>query len=125
MELTPEQAWTELQAIRARLEEVEPDSKERPELELRRAELRHAAQDAADSARTRDAIEAELEHLHKRLAAFDSEKINVPAWQAAMAAGGRSARHAAKINEAVAKANAPDRAAIEERISRLRMALSE
>ena len=64
------------------------------------------------------------------MAEFESEKINVPAWQIAMTSGGRlaindPAAHAAKLNEALDDATALDREAIAARIERLETVLAE
>lgn len=129
VEITPGQVLAELTQIREQLEKLSPDSPLRPDLLLRRAELRQAAREAADSARSPDALQAELEHLERRLAAFEGEKINVPAWQMAMSSGGRltindPAAHASKLNEALDEANSMDRQAVEERIAAIKNALA-
>lgn len=130
MDISPEQVLEELLEIRQRLDALAPDAPERDILEVRRAELRLAAQEVADTTRNHENLAAELEHLERRLADFESEKINVPGWQVAMTSGGRfsindPAAHAYKLNQALDDKTELDRAAIEDRIGRLRKALDE
>ena len=123
--MTPDEVLAELIEIRARLDNLEPGSTEHHELELRRQALVAAAEKAADAARNPESLQAELEHLERRLAAFEGEKINVPAWQMAMASVNDPSAHARKLNEELDAKNELDRDAVEQRIARLKKALSE
>jgi chromosome segregation ATPase len=130
VELTPGQVLAELDAIRLQLETLSPDSPEREQLLQRRADLRQAAQATADATRNPKALRAELEHLESRLSQFESEKINVPAWQMSMSSGGRfsindPAAHASKLNQAIDEANSMDRQTIEDRIDEIKKALAD
>ncbi|MDJ0925619.1 MAG: hypothetical protein QNJ77_13760 [Acidimicrobiia bacterium] len=130
MDITPDEVLAELRAIGDQLDALAPDAPERDALEQRRRDLRDAAQATADASRSREHLASELKHLKKRLAAFDAEKINVPAWQIAMTSGGRltindPAAHASKLNAALDEATALDREAIEARIEQLERALGE
>jgi hypothetical protein len=128
VDISPEQVLEELLEIRRRLDRLAPDAPQRADLQTRRTDLRGAAQEAADAARNPDNLRAELEHLEQRLAGFEGEKINVPAWQMAMTSGGRwsindPAAYASKLNEALDAATELDRNAIEDRINQLRTTL--
>ncbi len=122
--MTPEDVLAELAAIRVELEELPAADPRRTALEQRRNDLRRAAQDVADETRNPETLAAELEHLKRRLAALDKERINVPGWQAAMTSGGKysindPAAYASKLNEALDEASAVDREQLEERIRQL------
>jgi hypothetical protein len=125
--LTPDEILAELNDIRSRLAELPPGVAARAELEERRAELHAAAQYAADATRDPRQLQRELEHLEGRLAAIEDEKIEVPSWQQAMAAGHLTINDPGapnlRINQALDAASALDRAAIEARIARLKKAL--
>jgi hypothetical protein len=123
--MTPEDVLAELNTIRTKLDSRPAAAPERAALESRREELRLAALEVADATRNPETLAAELEHLERRLAGFDNERINVPAWQIAMTSGGKltindPAAYAAKLNEALDEASATDRARIEERINQLK-----
>lgn len=128
--MTPEDVLAELNAIRAKLDSLPTAAPERAALESRREELRRAALEVADATRNPETLVAELEHLESRLAGFDKERINVPAWQIAMTSSGKltindPAAYAAKLNEALDEASAADRARIEERINQLKRTLGK
>lgn len=125
VDLTPSQLLAELQAIREELDSLRPGSSRRSALEERRMTLRQQARDLADETRDSGSLRKELEHLEKRLAGFDSDKIEVPAWQMSMATVNDPAAHARKINEEMDKGNATDRESIERRIRQLRKALAK
>ncbi len=128
MNIDPDQVLRELQDLKAALDALPSESPERAPLEERREVLREQARLPAEATRNLDALRAELEHLEGRLAAFDSEKIEVPNWQLAMTRGGKFSlvnpvADAARINDAIEAGQAVDRATIEARIARLRKAL--
>ncbi len=128
--MTPEDVLAELNTIRTKLDSLPAAAPERAALESRREELRLAALEVADATRNPETLAAELEHLERRLAGFDKERINVPAWQIAMTSGGKltindPAAYAAKLNEALDEASATDRARIEERINQLKRTLGK
>ncbi len=122
--MTPDETLAEMLAIRARLDALEPSSPEYRELQQQRQQLAQAAREATDAASNPERIRAELEHLEQRLAAFDDHKIDVPAWQAAMPSINDPAAHPSRINEIMDASNKLDRDALEERIERLKKALS-
>ena len=124
VDITPDELLDELSAITARLEELAPDSPERSRLELQRDQLRATARRTADAARNLDNLRTELDHLRSRLAAFESDKVDVPDWQIALTRGGKFSLtdpvgDAARINDAMDAATALDRASIEARIADL------
>jgi chromosome segregation ATPase len=121
---TPDDALAELRELRDRIDALEPESPEYHTLETRRNELAIAAQEAADAARSPENLRAELEHLERRLAQYEAEKINVPAWQQAMATINDPSAHAYKLNSELDAKNQSDREAVEQRIARLKKALS-
>jgi hypothetical protein len=130
VDISLDQVLEELLEIGQSLDALAPDAPERAGLEARRADLRLAAQEVADATRNHTNLAAELEHLERRLVDFESEKINVPGWQIAMTSGGRfsindPAAHAYKLNQALDEKTELDRAAIEQRIGRLKKALDE
>lgn len=125
MDLTPSQVLAELQSIADELGELSPGSARRAKLEERRTALRRYAQNIADGRRDRSSLQQELEHLERRLAAFQADKIEVPSWQMSMATLNDPAAHATKINQALDQATAADREAIEQRIKQLKKALTE
>lgn len=130
MEMTPEEILAELNQIRIALDGLPAESGQRAELEKRRSDLRTAARQAADATRHTTTLQAELDHLERRLAEMDREKINVPAWQLAMTSGGKltvndPAAYASRLNEALEDANAGDRAQIEDRVSQLNRILGK
>lgn len=124
MTLTPDQALAELLEIRARLDTLEPASPEYDALDERRQQLAAAAQEAVDAARTPEDLQTELEHLEQRLTSFDGERIVVPGWQRAMATINDPATPVAQINKELDAKNQLDRDAVQQRIDRLRKALS-
>lgn len=122
---TPDDLLTQLAAIRAELDALDASSPRYQELEARRVQLAVAAEEAADAARNPQALRAELEHLERRLASFESEKINVPAWQAAMPSINDPAAHASKLNAELDAKTALERATVEKRIARLKRTLGQ
>lgn len=127
---TPDQIFEDLRTLIARLESLEPDSPDRARLEARRDALRREAQTTSDARLNPDNLRRELEHLRVRLADLDAERVEVPNWQKTLTAGGRLAlvnpvADAARINEAIDKASAPDRAAIITRIEHIEDVLGE
>ncbi|MCP4303883.1 MAG: hypothetical protein GY926_09760 [bacterium] len=125
MTTTPDDLLAQLTAIRAQLDALDPASPEYEALESKRIELAATAEEAADTARNPEALSAELEHLEKRLATFESEKISVPAWQAAMTSMNDPAAHAINLNAELDAKTALDRAAVENRIARLKKVLGK
>lgn len=123
--MTPDEVLAELLTIRSELESAEPGSTLHNELTERRLLLAEAAQEAAYVARHPDLVRAELEHLQKRLAEFDGTKINVPAWRAATPSITDPAAQVSQINRKLDDNHKLDRAAIEQRIARLRKALTQ
>ncbi len=128
MDISLDQVLEELLEIGQSLDALAPDAPERASLEARRADLRLAAQEVADTTRNHANLTAELEHLERRLVDFEHEKINVPGWQIAMTSSGRfsindPAAYAHKLNQTLDEKTELDRAAIEERIGRLKKAL--
>lgn len=124
MTVTPDEILAEMLGIRARLDSLDAASPEYRDLEQHRRQLARAAQEAADAARSPARIRAELEHLELRLAAFEDEKIDVPAWQTAMPSINDPAAHPSVLNDKMDANNKLDRDALEERIERLQKALS-
>ena len=119
--LTPDQIFEELRGLAAQLDLLQPDSPERKRLETRRDSLRRQAQVVSDAGRDPDNLRRELEHLRARLSDMDAERIEVPAWQRKLTAGGRLSlvnpvADAARINAAIDAATAHDRAAVIARI---------
>ncbi len=130
MEVSPDEVLEELRSIATRLEDLPPESPDRTDLLQRRDELRMIAQQAADAARNPANLRSELEHLRSRLEDLESDKVVVPSWQVTMTRGGRLSlidpvADAARINDAIDEGSAPDRAAIEARISHLEEVLGE
>ena len=130
MNRTPDQIFEELRTLVAQLESLELDSSDRVRLEARRDALHREAQTTSDSRLNPDSLRRELEHLRERLAELDAERVEVPNWQKTLTAGGRLAlvnpvADAARINEAIDKATAHDRAAIVARIAHIEEVLGE
>ena len=130
MNRTPDQIFEELRTLVAQLESQELDSSDRVRLEARRDALRREAQTTSDSRLNPDGLRRELEHLRERLAELDAERVEVPNWQKTLTAGGRLAlvnpvADAARINEAIDKATAHDRAVIVARIAHIEEVLGE
>ncbi|MDJ0496481.1 MAG: hypothetical protein QNJ89_01530 [Acidimicrobiia bacterium] len=124
MHHTPDQIFEELRTLAAELALLEPDAPQRIPLEARREELRQEARAVSDAGRGSDDLQRELEHLRERIAELDAERVEVPAWQQTLTAGGRLSlidpvADAARINEAIDRATAHDRAAIVARIAHL------
>lgn len=130
MNRTPDQIFEELRTLVAQLESLELDSSDRVRLEARRDALHREAQTTSDSRLNPDSLRRELEHLRERLAELDAERVEVPNWQKTLTAGGRLAlvnpvADAARINEAIDKATAHDRAVIVARIAHIEEVLGE
>lgn len=123
MTKTPDDLLAQLTAIRAELDALAPSAPEYHELEAKRIRLTAEAAEAADAARNPEALRAELEHLEKRLAAFEAEKISIPAWQIAMTTMNDPAAHAVNLNAELDAKTELERAAVEMRIARLKKAL--
>lgn len=128
MGMTVDEALAELREIRRLLEATPGDDPARVTLEQRRDRLHAAAQHAADAARDPEVLRLELDHLERRLARFDGDKINVRAWQIADGGGAKlslndPAAFATRLNELLDEANAPGREEIEARIAQLRAVL--
>jgi hypothetical protein len=120
---TPDDLLAQLTAIRTELDALAPSSPEYHELEAKRIRLTVEAEEASDAARNPESLRAELEHLEQRLATFESEKISIPAWQAAMPTMNDPAAHATKLNTELDAKTELERAAVEKRIARLRKVL--
>lgn len=130
MNRTPDQIFEELRTLAEELASLRPEAPQRAQLEARRDALRRAAQAAADAGRSSNNLRTELEHLRGRLAELDAERVEVPAWQKRLTAGGRLSlidpvADAARINEAIDAATAHDRAAIVARIGHIEEVLGE
>ncbi len=130
MQHTPDQIFEELRTLAAELALLEPDAPQRVRLEARREELRREARAISDAGRGSDDLRMELEHLRERIAELDAERVEVPAWQQTLTAGGRRSlidpvADAARINEAIDNATAHDRAAIVARIAHLEEVLGK
>ncbi len=128
--LTPDEVLAELRTIRTEQQGMDPTSDEYQLLESRRLELVSMAQMALDTSHGRESLVRELANLQQRLEHIDNHKIEVPAWQQAMASRrgltiNDPAAHASQINAAHDRNTAADRSAIEARISQLRKILAE
>ncbi len=124
MSITPDEALAETLAIRVQLDALDPSSPEYRKLELRRRELVQAAQEATYLARSPDSVRSEIAHLEQRLASFEDDKIDVPAWQTAMPTINDPTAHSSRLNEKMDANTQLDRDAIEQQIERLKKALN-
>lgn len=90
---------------------------ERERLEERREQLRAEARRADLSRASPEALQADLERLHRRLGELESERVQIPRWQ--RYAGTFSDPEAAgrNINRRIDEANAPERDSLERRIA--------
>lgn len=121
---SPGDLFAELQEITAQLEVLPVGDPQRLGLEQRREELRAAARSLLLS-HDPAALRAELQHLERRKAALETEKVQIPKWQ--QHTGGKLTDPEAagsRINERLDEANAHDVVSIERRIDEIEEALS-
>lgn len=126
MNLSPDQVLEELRQITTELAAVHHDDSARADLLERRDQLRDLARLTHLALAGSSALERELEHLRRRLADLDRERVQIPKWQ--QYTGGRLTDPEAAgrgINRKLDTLNALDRASLERRAADIEAMLGE
>jgi len=120
----PDDTLRELQQITDELATAADDDPRRQDLLERREELRRLARAGHLAMADPAGLERELNHLRKRLATLERERVQIPKWQK-QAGGYLTDPEAAgrEINRKLDQINAPERATLEQRIAEIESTL--